>query len=138
MPNNIRVVIDTNIIISALVFGGKPRRVVDLIAEDMVELIVAEEMLTEVRRIITSKFPEFLDDLEKLEKLFESDAHWVKLGLITISASRDPDDDKFIEAAVIGGGKFIVSGDKDLLDLKSYKDINIVNPSEFLRAFGLE
>ena len=104
----------------------------------MVELIVAEEMLTEVRRIITSKFPEFLDDLEKLEKLFESDAHWVKLGLITISASRDPDDDKFIEAAVIGGGKFIVSGDKDLLDLKSYKDINIVNPSEFLRAFGLE
>ena len=137
IPNSARVVIDTNVIVSALVFGGKPRKVIDLVADDAVELVVAEEMLTEVRRIITNKFPEFLVDLAKLEKLLEVDAIWVKLGFVAISASRDADDDKFIEAAVVGDCQYIVSGDKDLLDLRLYKNIQIINPTDFLELVGL-
>ena len=94
-PSNIRIVIDANVFISAIVFGGNPRKVIDLISEDLVTLVMAEEILTEVKRIIVSKFPEFLADLEKVEKLVESYADLVKLGTITVSASRDHDDNKY-------------------------------------------
>lgn len=133
-----RVVLDTNVVISALVFGGKPRRVIELIADDRVEAVVAAEMLTEARRVVADKFPQFTTDLEKLEKLLESDALWLKLGLTAIAVGCDPDDDKFIEAALAGDCQYIISGDKDLLDLKSYKYIKIITPAEFLELFVSE
>ncbi len=131
-----RVVIDTNIFVSSIVFGGKPRRVLDAVADDTITLVTAEELVTEIRRVILTKFPDFLRDLKKVEKLIESDATWVKLGLLSLSVSRDPDDDKFIEAALIGDAKYIVSGDRDLLDLGAYKAIRFVTPDELLKHFA--
>ena len=133
---SIRVVLDTNIFVSAIVFGGKPRRIIDSVALNTISLVMAEEMVTEMRRIVVDKFPDFLRDLHKVEKLIESDAIWVKLGLVGVSASRDPDDDKFIEAALMGEAQYIVSGDKDLLDLRNYEGVQIMSPAEFLRRFG--
>ena len=127
-----RVVIDTNVFISAIVFGGKPRRVINLVADDSVTLIMAEAIITEIRRIIVSKFPNFLEDLMRVEKLLEQDAEWVKLGFNTERITRDPNDDKFIETAVIGSCHYIISGDKDLLDLKEYMGIKILSPAGFL------
>ncbi|MFQ5771845.1 MAG: putative toxin-antitoxin system toxin component, PIN family [bacterium] len=46
---------------------------------------------------------------------------------------RDPKDDKYLELAVSGGAKFIVSGDKDLLALNSFREISILTPEQFLR-----
>jgi putative PIN family toxin of toxin-antitoxin system len=127
-----RVVIDTNVFISAIVFGGKPRRVINLVADDSVTLIMAEAIITEIRRIIVSKFPNFLEDLMRVEKLLEQDAEWVKLGFNTERITRDPNDDKFIETALIGSCHYIISGDKDLLDLKEYMGIKILSPAGFL------
>ncbi len=135
-PNSFRIVVDTNIFISAIVFGGKPRRLINLIADDAVTLITAQELLTEIRRIIVAKFPDFFEDLARVEKLLDSDAIWVRLGGVTVTESRDPDDNKFIEAAVLGSCDYIVSGDKDLLDIKEYKGTKIVNVSEFLKLFS--
>jgi len=127
-----RVVIDTNVFISAIVFGGKPRRVINLVADDSVTLIMAEAIITEIRRIIVSKFPNFLEDLMRVEKLLEQDAEWVKLGFNTERITRDPNDDKFIETALIGSCHYMISGDKDLLDLKEYMGIKILSPAGFL------
>ena len=73
--------------------------------------------------------------LRKVEKLLESDATWVRLGGVTINVSRDSDDNKFIEAAVLGNCHYIISGDKDLLDIKEYNNIKIFSVSEFLKFF---
>ena len=127
-----RVVIDSNVFISALVFGGKPREVTRLIADKSIMLFVSEECLSELRRKIVSKFPEYINELVRLERLLGRRAKFVKLGIPQIKASRDLDDNKFIETAVLGKCGFIVSGDKDLLDIDKYQNIRIVTPSEFL------
>jgi len=132
MKNKPRIIIDTNVLISGIVFGGKPRQILDLLAEQSVIVIVAEEILTELRRKISSKFPEFIEDLHKVELLLKRDAVLIKLGTIHINKSRDTDDNKFIEAAILGKCSFIVTGDKDLLVLESYENIKIVKPTEFL------
>ncbi len=135
MKNKPRIVIDTNVLISGIVFGGKPRQILDLLAEQSVIIIVAEEILTELRRKISSKFPEFIKDLNKVELLLKRDAVQIKLGVIPINISRDTDDNKFIEASILGKCSFIVTGDKDLLVLKTYENIRIVKPAEFLELF---
>lgn len=127
-----RLVIDTNVLISGIVFGGKPRQLLNLLAEGAIIVIVAEELLTELRRKIVMKFPEFVEDLERVERLLKRDASLVKLGTVQVTISRDADDNKFIEAAVIGGAGYIVSGDNDLLVLKSYGVIKILKPADFL------
>jgi putative PIN family toxin of toxin-antitoxin system len=132
MKNKPRIVIDTNVLISGIVFGGKPRQILNLLAEQSVIVIVAEEIITELRRKISSKFPEFIEDLNKVELLLKRDAVLIKLGAIRINVSRDNDDNKFIEVAILGKCSFIVTGDKDLLVLKSYENIRIVKPNKFL------
>lgn len=67
--------------------------------------------------------------------MLESDATWVRLGGVTLDVSHDSDDNKFIEAAVLGDCHYIISGDKDLLDIKIYDNIKIVSVSEFLEIF---
>lgn len=136
MVSRPRVVIDTNVLLSALVFGGKPREVIELLARDAIDVVVSEEILTEMRRHVANKFPVFTSDLAKFEILLEQDSESVKLGSITINVCRDPDDNRIIETAVLGSCDYIVSGDKDLLVLESYKNIQILKPAEFLVQFS--
>jgi putative PIN family toxin of toxin-antitoxin system len=133
--NKIRIVLDTNILISAIVFGGKPRQILNMLAENSVTVVIAEELLTELRRKIISKFPDFSTDLAAIEKLLKRDAVVVKLGTVHVNVSRDPDDDKFIEVALIAKCDYIVSGDKDLLVIGQFKKIKIISPSYFLKIF---
>ena len=131
-----RVIIDTNVIISGIVFGGKPRQILDLLSEQLIVVIVAEEFFTELRRKISTIFPEFMDDLERVEKLLKRDAVMIKLGKMQLTVCRDPDDNKFIESAIQGGCNYIISGDKDLLVLEYHDDIQIIKPADFLTRFS--
>ncbi len=133
--SNLRVVVDTNIIISALVFGGIPQRVMNTVLE-CGTLIVSPEILTKAHRIIRTKFPDFISDLKRFEVLAKRDGQKVFLGSHDIVVSRDPDDDMVIETALIGNCQYIVSGDKDLLVLGRYKDIRIITPTEFMKQFS--
>ena len=132
-----RVVLDTNVLPSALVFGGRPRQVIELLARGLIDVVISEEILTEMRRHVTNKFPAFTDDLVKFEILLEQDSETVRLGSITITLCRDPDDNRIIETAVLGSCNYIVSGDKDLLILKTYEDIQILKPAEFLEQLSV-
>lgn len=132
VQQNNRVVLDTNIIVSALIFGGIPRKVTDLVVDKKFRPVMSEELMTELRRVITEKFPLARHELEIYEKLMRRYAIWVVLGNRRVIASRDPDDDKFIETAVAGDCKYIISGDKDLLTLETYGGIKILSASDFL------
>lgn len=130
-----RVVIDTNIWLSGLIYGGNPKKILDLFIQEELVVITSEELITEIHRKITQKFPGFAPQLYLLEASIRVDATVVKLGSVTIKKCRDKEDNKVIETAIIGGCSYIISGDNDLLSLKKYKNIKIVSPSEFLFLF---
>ena len=127
------IVIDSNVWISALIFGGNPEKILKLFIDNKVEVVMSEEIITELRRIIINKFPLFVNSLNLLEASLRKDTVFVQLGSMTIDASRDVDDNRIIETAYIGKAQYIISGDKDLLVLKKYEDIKILNPGDFLK-----
>jgi putative PIN family toxin of toxin-antitoxin system len=129
----IKAVLDSNVAVSALLFGGTPRRVTDLISLKKFRPVMSEEMMTELRRIIYKKFAYANQDLQIYERLLERYALWVTMGTQTVTICRDPDDDKFIETALIAGCQYIISGDNDLLAIGTYKTIKILTPAEFLK-----
>ena len=133
-----RVVIDTNVWISGLVFGGAPGTVLQLFVGGDIIVVISEELLSELRRKIIQKFPLFIPKLGLLEASIREDATMVALGSVTIKESRDADDNKVLETAVIGGCRHVISGDKDLLAVESYQDIQIVAPMEFLNILKYE
>ncbi len=134
-PHKIKAVVDTNVLISALVFGGTPRQVTDMIPEKLFWPVMSEEILSELRRIILEKFPQFAAGLPLYEKLLRSYALWVPLGAKTVTVCRDPDDNKIIETALLGRCQYIISGDNDLLAIGTYNGIRILNPADFLDVF---
>ncbi len=127
-----RVVLDTNVLLSALVFGGKPRRVTNLVSRGDLVLVSCEEAMTELRRVVAAKFPDFHQEAAQLEKLLEVYAEWVKLGAIDVTICADPDDNKFIEIALIGECSHIISGDRHLLKIGVHQGVEIVSPAGFL------
>jgi putative PIN family toxin of toxin-antitoxin system len=133
----IRVVIDSNVWLSGLVFGGKPGKIIELFIDEAILVIVSEELISELRRKITQRFPLFIPHLDLLEASLRKDTVMVKLGSQTVTVSRDPDDDKFIETALLGECQYIISGDKDLLAIRSYKNIRIIKPAEFLELIHI-
>jgi putative PIN family toxin of toxin-antitoxin system len=127
-----RIVIDTNVISSAVFFGGRPYQLLRYIMENYVEVVASKEIVDEYEEIIlrlqqkypaiTTKIP-FHDILAKLEIIrVSSDIH----------VSRDPDDDKFISCAVDGKCLYIVSGDSDLVSIGKYEGIEILTVADFL------
>jgi uncharacterized protein len=125
-----KVVVDSNVYISVLVFGGTPSITMYWLLRNG-HIIYCQEIITELRRTISAKFPNFMGELATLEKLLSRDATKITIGHQTITASRDPDDNIIIEAALASDSAYIITGDKDLLVLHSYAKINIITPSSF-------
>jgi len=130
-----KIVIDTNIYISAIFWGGKPRSVVDLGRNGQVSIFTSSQIEKEINKKLKTKFG--LSDEEVAQILLDFSTF-----TLPIKASRkitviddDPDDDKFIECAVASRAGFIVSGDKHLLSLKEYKGIKIMKAGDFLSLF---
>lgn len=113
-------------------FGGQPRQVFERAVQEGQRIIVSAELLSEVRRVLGQRFPDFLPDFEALLAALEHFIVSVALGSVTITICRDPDDNKILETAVIGRAACLISGDKDLLTLHPYEAIQIVRPSEYL------
>lgn len=134
MAVNPRVVLDTNVIISAIGYGGKPAKVFLLALEEKIQGVTSEILLAEVQEILTKKLSLSPGDLEltmaEIEDKFE-----VVAPRKTLHILRDEDDNRVLEAAVEGNCDFIITGDKDLLDLGKYKKIKILTAEEFLEIY---
>ena len=129
-----RVVIDTNVLISGLLSAtSTPAQAVDK-AVTKAQLVATTETLLElIRKLHSPKFDRYVRR-ERRDALLERVASLVEIidVLQPIRASRDPKDDKFLEAAVNGRADVIVTGDKDLLDLNPFRGIAIVTPADYL------
>lgn len=129
-----RIVVDTNVIVSALVFGGVPRRVFELVEDGFCEFYYSPEIQSETCRVLHDKFGWDEEKLDRYLKVFWS------LGEEAIPQRRvnavreDPDDNRIIECAIAAGADVIVSGDRHLLKLEGFEGIAILMAREFLRT----
>ena len=129
-----RLVFDTNIIISALLFeGSKPSKAFNIGIEQEV-ILFSSSTLTELEEVLwRNKFDPYIlhEDRKQFLSSFILHATPVEPDQ-TITECRDSKDDKFLELAVCGKADFIISGDEDLLILNPFRNIRILTPSRFI------
>jgi putative PIN family toxin of toxin-antitoxin system len=132
-----RVVLDTNVLVSALIFpGGKPETVYRRALDGAIVLITTGALLAELGRVLETKFGWAATRVEEVV------AQIVRVGEVAKSERRlaviaaDPADNAVLEAAIAGRAALIVSGDSHLLDLGVYGGIRILDPAGFLAEFG--
>jgi putative PIN family toxin of toxin-antitoxin system len=136
MTRKCRVVVDTNVIVSFFLrYGSTPWRAVRHAIEHD-ELVMSEAILAELHEVL--RRPRF--DRYVSRALCEQFLVTVPRFATTVPIARsirvcdDPSDDKFLEAAVDGGAQFLVTGDRALLAMKTFRNVEIVTPSAYLRA----
>ena len=127
-----KIVIDTNIYISAIFWGGKPRAIVDLGRIGQLLIFSSSEIEREIEKKLTTKFGLSGEEAAQILIDFSAFTMAVKIFPRIKVINDDPDDDKFIECAVASRADFIVSGDKHLLDLEEYEGIKIMKAADFL------
>ncbi|MFZ1323940.1 MAG: putative toxin-antitoxin system toxin component, PIN family [Candidatus Saccharimonadales bacterium] len=131
---DLKILIDSNVWISAAVYGGEPEKALQLCL-DKVSTVVSEEITDEIRDIFRNIFGAPYRWINSFVCLLE-EACEVPLGSVPVPISaievRDLEDLHVISAAVHTGCDFILTGDKDLLELGSYKNIVIISPKDFL------
>ena len=127
-----RIVIDSNVWISALVFGGNPRRIFEQVVANGWTIVASEEIYTEIRRVLVTKFDNFLEDFDIFQAILRPYIEIIKLGGVKVTLCRDEDDNRVIETATIGNAGYIISGDKDLLVLENFERAEILTPTDFI------
>ena len=129
-----RVVLDTNVIVSALVFGGLPRQILELAEAGWWRFCYSEDIQAEVRRVLEEKFAWSKPKLDEILPILWMTGDLVVPKLQVQVVKEDPDDDRILECAIAANAKLLISGDRHLLKLRSYRSILIVTPRDFLRT----
>lgn len=130
----LRVVIDTNVIISALNFGGNPKAVLELARKRHIRNTTSPFIINEIERVLTQKFGWQMDVTREVSNDIQGFSHVVNPPE-TIAVIKNLSDNRILECAVAGGADYLISGDHHLTDLKTFGTINIVTPTEFLAIF---
>jgi uncharacterized protein len=129
-----KAVLDTNVLIGILLGSHNCLSVREAFLDGLFDIVISPEIAAEL--VTTCRKPKLsklihLQDMKETIDLLKTDAEWVD-PRIKINASRDPKDNIILECAVAGKADYIVSGDQDLLVLKSFRKIPIVTPRQFL------
>lgn len=134
-----RIVVDTNVLISALLSANKsPGKIVALWQAGELELVISPDMVAEVRRVLGyDKIRKRVttEQAQRFLRLLETEATLIIPHETVAVVQSDPDDDKFVALAVASGAEYIVSGDKHLLSIDVYQGVKILNPASFLNIF---
>lgn len=131
-----RIVRDTNVIVSGIFFGGVPGRILEAWRDSRIQLILSAEILEEYQRVgqvLGTQYPGA--DLEPFLRLLAVHAEIIEAPALPERVSSDPDDDKFLGCAIAAGVAVIVSGDKDLLDQSGWRNVRVLRPRQFADEF---
>jgi putative PIN family toxin of toxin-antitoxin system len=130
-----RVVIDTNIYISAIFWNGKPREVIDLGRDGKITIFTSLDIENEIAGKLKTTFKLAEEDVNQILLDFSTFTLPIRINKQLIVVQDDPDDNKFIECAVECRANYIISGDRHLLNLKEYEGIKLIKSSEFLKVY---
>ena len=134
MRSSLRVVLDTNLVVSAALFpDSRPGQVLDYVIEHRV-LLISEATRAELIDVLSRpRFDRYLPQEDRVDMLDSLMRQAESIDIThRITACRDPRDDKFLELAVSGHATHIISGDQDLLALHPFRGIPILTPRSFL------
>ena len=129
-----RVVLDTNGLVSCLLFGGTPGALLDLWKTERIRLLMCRAMVDEWLRVLA--YPKFKLTEDEIQYLLYEEvlpyAEMVDFRPGPVLIAEDPVDDVFLRCARAGRAQYILGGDRHLLDLKTYRRIKILSPADFL------
>jgi len=132
-----RVVADTNIYISALMFGGLPDVFLRQAFLGAFMLVTSPVLLDELDEKLRSKFGVSPEDADAIRNRLEEVAHLAQPDVVLDVIQDDPDDNRVLECAAAGKADYIVSGDRHLLKLGSFGALPIMTVRQFMEMAGM-
>lgn len=130
-----RVVLDTNVVISGIFFSGPPYQVLNSWRHGSFQLVLSGAIFDEYERVARELHKQFPGvDTSGVLRLLALGSLWVDAPELGEQVSEDPEDDKFLACALAAAARIIVSGDKHLLRVSGYKGVQVVKPKVFLEA----
>ena len=130
-----KIVVDTNVLISGVFFGGYPRRVLSAIVGRRLTACATVEIVEEDGDIVAEMIERRQGHIDRAILAPLIRAMEIIEPVTVVRVCRDPDDDKFIGCAKDAHALYIVSGDKDLLSLGRYEDIRIITAKDFCERY---
>lgn len=130
-PIKLRVVIDSNVFISGYIWAGKPAKIIDLWLDDKFSLLISNLVITElithlqVAQVNKNKIEEIIEIFKNQSTLLNPPKK--------VHICRDSTDNQILDLCLTGKADYLITGDKDLLVLKSFKNTKIVTPDFFLK-----
>jgi putative PIN family toxin of toxin-antitoxin system len=136
-----KCVLDTNILVSAFLWQGLPARLIQHASKNEIQLFTSHALLAELDEVLhRKKLAKAVENTgfsaDQLLSHYRRLAYRVTARQLIKRISRDPDDDHVLACALAARADLIVSGDRDLLVLKSFREIPIVTAAEALRVLG--
>lgn len=129
-----KVVLDTNVLISGIFFSGPPARILAAWADSGFEIVASVEVLAEYRRVAERLHKKYSSiDINNILDLVTRETRIVEPVPVPVSACDDPDDLKFLACALAGGAALVVTGDRALLRASGFRGLQVVTPREFVR-----
>jgi putative PIN family toxin of toxin-antitoxin system len=132
----VRVVLDTNVFVSAVFFIGPPYKVLQAWRDGRIQIVLSPEILEEYQRVgvaLAELYPGV--ELDPILDLLTVQAQLITAPELPEPACQDPDDDKFLACALGSRTRILISGDKHLLKMSGYRGIEVVRPREFLSRY---
>lgn len=129
-----KIVLDTNVFISGIFWGGSPHVILELWITNKIQILITRQILEEYLRVLWEIAPN--------EKIVAKWAAFVAANSRVledknfVTLCRDPDDNKFLNCSLTGEAHYLISGDKDLLSLQQIGSTLILNPAQFLKILG--
>ncbi|MBA7619287.1 hypothetical protein ES703_26625 [subsurface metagenome] len=134
----VKVVVDTNVLVSATLFGGNPEKILDSAEEGRIEILISLPILEEFMEVLQEKFG-FSSSMAELAASGIREISTLITPTQRLSVIKEEEaDNRVLECAVKGKAQYIVSGDtKHLQPLKEYQEIKILSPAQFFRDLSM-
>jgi putative PIN family toxin of toxin-antitoxin system len=132
----LRIVLDTNVLISAIFFSGPPYKILKAWKEKPIQFIIAAEIFAEYVGVAENLSNNYVTvNISEILNLIAMHSEIVQPVVLKTQVCEDRDDDKFIACALSGEVEVIVSGDNHLLALNGFKGIKIIKPKSFFKEY---
>lgn len=130
-----KAVFDTNVIVAAFVTEGVCAKLLGRARRKQLILIISSFILEEFKNVLLKKFSASKEQIKTAAKLISEVAQLVTPTSLVSGVCRDPDDDQILSCALSAKADYLVTGDNDLLELKEFRGIKILNPGAFELLF---
>jgi putative PIN family toxin of toxin-antitoxin system len=129
----VKIVLDANVLVSGIFFSGPPYEILKAWRDGKIQLVISTEILKEYQRVadeLAQQFPGV--DVSEIMDLLMVEAEIAHASPLPEPVCSDPDDDKFLACAVASAAKYLITGDKQLLKVSRYGNVEIVSPRRFV------